>query len=305
MKYRKWITMICAAFMLCACTSKQPEKKKTNTISHVAKQKEEKINSIPQPALNTEEVSAVVMDAETGKVYYAKNEQESRYPASTIKLLSALVAIEYYKDDDLLTTKNIMSLPDRVFAYTEPVHDDEQIPFKDVIRGMLLKSSNEMALTLAENYQGGYDAFINAMNKKAKKLGCQKVEVSNPHGLSYAQKGWLKETCSTKDMALIAKAFYKNKELRNIISTPNYTFESNQYRTMQNVKMTQQASPYYDERVIGGKTGFTNLAKRCLVTYSKVKNKTIITVVFKENSREETYTDTKKLLDYVNEVLAA
>ena len=67
------------------------------------------------------------------------------------------------------------------------------------------------------------------MNKKAKKLGCQKVEVSNPHGLSYAQKGWLKETCSTKDMALIAKAFYKNKELRNIISTPSYTFESNQY----------------------------------------------------------------------------
>lgn len=245
------------------------------------------------------------MDAETGKVYYAKNEQESRYPASTIKLLSALVAIEYYKDDDLLTTKNIMSLPDRVFAYTEPVHDGEQIPFKDVIRGMLLKSSNEMALTLAENYQGGYDAFINAMNKKAKKLGCQKVEVSNPHGLSYAEKGWLKETCSTKDMALIAKAFYKNKELRNIISTPNYTFESNQYRTMQNVKMTQHDSPYYDERVIGGKTGFTNLAKRCLVTYSKVKNKTIITVVFKENSREETFTDTKKLLDYVNDVLAA
>ena len=170
---------------------------------------------------------------------------------------------------------------------------------------MLLKSSNEMALTLAENYQGGYDAFINAMNKKAKKLGCQKVEVSNPHGLSYAEKGWLKETCSTKDMALIAKAFYKNKELRNIISTPNYTFESNQYRTMQNVKMTQHDSPYYDERVIGGKTGFTNLAKRCLVTYSKVKNKTIITVVFKENSREETFTDTKKLLDYVNDVLAA
>ena len=74
MKYRKWITMICAAFMLCACTSKQPEKKKTNTISHAAKQKEEKINSIPQPALNTEEVSAIVMDAESGKVYYAKNE---------------------------------------------------------------------------------------------------------------------------------------------------------------------------------------------------------------------------------------
>ena len=168
MKYRKWITMICAAFILCACTSKQPEKKKTNTISHTAKQKEKKIKSIPQPALNTEEASAVVMDAETGKVYYVKNEQESRYPASTIKLLSALVAIEYYKDDELLTTKNIMSLPDRVFAYTEPVHDGEQIPFKDVIRGMLLKSSNEMALTLAENYQGGYDAFISAMNKKAR-----------------------------------------------------------------------------------------------------------------------------------------
>lgn len=147
---------------------KAARKKKTNTISHTAKQKEKKIKSIPQPALNTEEASAVVMDAETGKVYYVKNEQESRYPASTIKLLSALVAIEYYKDDDLLTTKNIMSLPDRVFAYTEPVHDGEQIPFKDVIRGMLLKSSNEMALTLAENYQGGYDAFINAMNKKAK-----------------------------------------------------------------------------------------------------------------------------------------
>lgn len=301
MKYRKWIGMLCMALMLCACTTKQPEKKKTTTQSTVKKEE----TTIPQPELNTEEVSAVVMDAKSGKVYYAKNEQESRYPASTIKLLSALVAIDYYKDDDILTTKNIMTLPDRVFVHTEPVHDGEQIPFKDVIRGMLLKSSNEMALTLAENYQGGYDSFINAMNKKAKKIGCTKVDVSNPHGLSYEEKGWLKETCSTKDMALIAKAFYKNKELRNIISTPNYTFESNQYRTMQNVMMTHQDSQYYDERVIGGKTGFTNLAGRCLVTYSKIKDRTIITVVFKENTRNDTYTDTKKLLDYTNEVLAA
>ena len=160
MKYRKWICMLCAIFLLSACATKEP-----------VKEEKKKVVSIPQPTLNTEDVSAVVMDADTGKVYYAKNEQESRYPASTIKLLSALVAIEYYKDDELLTTKNSMSLPDRVFAYTEPVHDGEQIPFKDVIRGMLLKSSNEMALTLAENYQGGYDAFISAMNKKAKKLG--------------------------------------------------------------------------------------------------------------------------------------
>lgn len=192
MKYRKWITMICAAFMLCACTSKQPEKRR-QIQSRILQNKKKKINSIPQPALNTEEASAVVMDAETGKVYYAKNEQESRYPASTIKLLSALVAIEYYKDDELLTTKNIMSLPDRVFTILNLYMMVNRIPFKDVIRGMLLKSSNEMALTLAENYQGGYDAFISAMNKKAKKLGCQKVEVSNPHGLSYAERDGLKK----------------------------------------------------------------------------------------------------------------
>ena len=294
MKFRKWIGMLCATLMLCACTTKEPVKKE-----------KKKVVSIPKPVLNTENVSAVVMDADTGKVYYAKNEQESRYPASTIKLLSALVAIDYYKDDDELTTRNIMSLPDRVFIHTAPVYDGERIPFKDVIHGMLLKSSNEMALTLAENYKGGYDGFIEAMNKRAKKIGCTKVDVSNPHGLSYADKGWLKETCSTKDMALIAKEFYKNKKLRKIISTESYVFESNPNREMKNVKMTHKDFTYYDKRVIGGKTGFTNLAGRCLVTYSKVKKRTIITVVFKENTRQETYTDTKKLLDYVNDLLAA
>lgn len=106
-------------------------------------------------------------------------------------------------------------------------------------------------------------------------------------------------------MALIAKEFYKNKKLRKIISTESYIFESNPNREMKNVRMTQKDSTYYDKRVIGGKTGFTNLAGRCLVTYSKVKKKTIITVVFKENTRGETYTDTKKLLDYVNDLLAA
>lgn len=295
MKYRKFIVMLCAAFMVTGCTQKKAVKKeRAKTVVHIEK-----------PTLKNDQVSAVSMDAKTGKIYYAKNEQESRYPASTIKLLSALVAIKYYKDDDILTTKNIESLPDRIFIHTAPVYDNEKIPFQDVIHGMLLKSSNEMALTLAENYKGGYNAFVADMNKTAKQLGCQKVDVTNPHGLSYAEKGWLKETCSTKDMALIAEAFYKNKKLRAIISTPSYVFQSNSNRQMNNVTMTRPQSSTYDKRVIGGKTGFTNLAGRCLVTFSKVKKRTIITVVFKEGTRQDACTDTKKLLDYVEKVLAA
>lgn len=296
MKFKKMIGVLCASMMLTGCI------KQTETVKVV---KPKKVVHIEKPALNSDDVSAISMDADSGKVYYAKNENESRYPASTIKLLSALVAIEYYKDSDVLTTRNIESLPDRVFIHTAPVYDNEKIPFTDVIHGMLLKSSNEMALTLAENYKGGYDAFIKAMNTKAKKLGCQKVDVTNPHGLSYADKGWLKETCTTKDMAIIAKAFYKNKKLRNIITTKEYTFTSNGNRQMKNVSMTRNESSTYDARVLGGKTGFTNLAGRCLVTFSKVKNKTIITVVFKENSRKETCTDTQKILDFVEKVLAA
>lgn len=290
------IGLLCASMMLTGCI------KQTETVKV---EKPKKVVHVEKPTLNTEDVSAISMDVDSGKVYYAKNENESRYPASTIKLLSALVAIDYYKDSDVLTTRNIESLPDRVFIYTAPVYDNEKIPFKDVIHGMLLKSSNEMALTLAENYKGGYDAFIKAMNTKAKKLGCQKVDVTNPHGLSYADKGWLKETCTTKDMGIIARAFYKNKKLRSIITTKEYTFTSNSNRQMKNVTMTRNESSTYDARVLGGKTGFTNLAGRCLVTFSKIKNKTVVTVVFKENSRKETCTDTKKILDYVEKVLAA
>lgn len=283
--------------MLTGCVVKH-----TETVKVI---KPKKVVHIEKPVLNTADVSAVSMDVDSGKIYYAKNENESRYPASTIKLLSALVAIEYYKDSDVLTTRNIESLPDRVFIHTAPVYDNEKIPFTDVIHGMLLKSSNEMALTLAENYKGGYDAFIKEMNAKAKKLGCEKVDVTNPHGLSYADKGWLKETCTTKDMAKIAQAFYKNKKLRNIITTKEYIFTSNSNRQMKNVSMTRNESSTYDARVLGGKTGFTNLAGRCLVTFSKIKNRTVITVVFKENSRKETCTDTQKILDYVEKVLAA
>lgn len=295
MKHKRMIGLLCTLLVITGCTQSKPVKKK----------KPKKVVHIEEPVLNTDDVSALCMDYDSKKIYYAKNEQESRYPASTIKLLSALVAIDYYKDSDVLTTKNIESLPDRVFIHTSPVYDNEKIPFKDVIHGMLLKSSNEMALTLAENYKGGYNAFIKEMNKKAKQLGCQKVDVTNPHGLSYADKGWLKETCSTKDMAIIARAFYKNKKLRNIITTKEYTFETNSNRWMKNVSMTRTESSTYDPRVLGGKTGFTNLAGRCLVTFSKVKKRTIITVVFKENSRKDTCTDTKKLLDYTEKVLAA
>ena len=91
--------MLCAIFLLSACATKEP-----------VKEEKKKVVSIPQPTLNTEDVSAVVMDADTGKVYYAKNEQESRYPASTIKLLSALVAGSLTVVSNFLLTKSLKTL---------------------------------------------------------------------------------------------------------------------------------------------------------------------------------------------------
>lgn len=245
--------------------------------------------------------SAVVMEASTGAVLYEKNAHEQLYPASITKIMTTLLAVENSTLDEEVT-----------FSY-ESVHNIERDSthiFRDVgeimtleecLYAVMLGSANDCAYAVAEHVGKGYDNFIAMMNDKASQLGCQDTHFNNPHGLTDQE-----HYTSAYDMALISKAALENETFRVITGTKRYTIPCtnkhpdeetllvNHHKMLTNY---QGEKAYLYDYCIGGKTGYTALARNTLVTFAEKDNMTLICVVMKTDSKAQ-YTETRQLLDY-------
>lgn len=245
--------------------------------------------------------SAVVMEASTGTVLYEKNAHEQLYPASITKIMTTLLALENSSLDEEVT-----------FSY-ESVHNIERDSthiFRDVgeimtmeqcLYAVMLGSANDCAYAVAEHVGKGYENFVAMMNDKAAQLGCTDTHFNNPHGLTDEQ-----HYTSAYDMALISRAALENDTFRMITGTKRYTIPFtnkhpdeetplvNHHKMLTNYK---GETAYLYEYCIGGKTGYTDLARNTLVTFAEKDDMTLICVVMKENGNMQ-YTDTRSLLDY-------
>lgn len=239
--------------------------------------------------------AAILMDANTGIILYAKNIHEKLYPASTTKILTSLLAMENGNLDDMVTFSReaVFSVPGD--GSNMGMDAGESITLEECLYGILVGSANEVANAVAEHIGGSIDNFIDMMNARAAELGCTDSHFVNTNGL-FDENHYT----SAYDLALISIAFFQNEMLCKISNTPRYHFEATATQPDDFYKITKHRLvngeiPY--EGIIGGKTGYTDISRQTLVSCAEQNGMKLICVVLKEESPAQ-FTDTVELFNY-------
>lgn len=266
-------------------------------------------------------LSACLMDADSGRVLYEKNADEVRAMASTTKIMTLIVALEYANENDIVTVSPYAaSMPDVQLN----IRAGEQYRLGDLYYAMMLESFNDVAVTIAE-YIGecyalnqddrtantdikarSYDdskkyvrTFAKLMNEKAKELGCENTYFITPNGLDAEDENG-KHSTTAKELAVIASYAIKNERFNDITGTRQYSFCE--------VNGTRNCSAYNKDAFLnqmngafGIKTGFTGNAGYCFVGALKSDGRTFISVVLGSgwpSNRTYKWKDTRKLMEY-------
>ncbi len=241
-----------------------------------------------------------VFDLTDKKVLYGKNLFTSMNPASTTKIMTALVALKYGNlSDRVLVTENAMVLERD--AQTAGLRVGDTMTLEQALNIMIVCSANDAALAVAEHVGGSVQGFVDLMNAEALRIGATNTHFTNPHGLTDE----LHKT-TPYDLYLIFNEALKYDEFRTIISQVAYTTSINDANG--NVKdiSVESTNLFFKGafevpgtlNIIGGKTGTTAAAGSCLVMYAKDSstNKEYITVVLKAPDRDTSYQDTLLML---------
>ena len=247
--------------------------------------------------------SAILIDAKTGNVLFENNAYKKSYPASTTKVLTALVALNNETD----YSKKV--IPSHYAVYSVPsgssiayFSEDEELTFEQVLYGLMLPSGNDAANIIAEHISGSIDEFANLMNNYAKELGAKNTHFVNANGLHDVN-----HYTTAYDLSLFAREAMKLEKFREIVSTYHYvmpsTNRSDTNRDFYNTnKLLVPNGEYFYENATGIKTGFTSVAKNCLISSAKKDGVELICVVLgglnTPNNKSAVYTDTINLLNY-------
>lgn len=252
-------------------------------------------------AVNTNSSSCLLMDAKSGKILYAKNAYNKMYPASTTKLMTAILALENCEITDVATVSHnaIYSIP---VGYSHAnLKEGEQLTIEQLLNVLLIPSANDAAIVIAEHISGSTDEFAKLMNEKAKELGCKNTNFVNPNGIHDKNH----YSCAY-DLALIGQYAMKFSDIMRIAMVKQYTLPvTNKYNKtdrifnatnalINNESMNKNYYPY----ATGLKTGYTDAAGSCIVSTAKKDNMELIVVILKSNSIAERYQDCKTLFDY-------
>lgn len=239
--------------------------------------------------------AAILMEANTGVILYAKNIHQHLYPASTTKLLTCLLAVENAKLDEMVTFSHDAVFSLEVGSSNMGIDERQALTMEECLYGILVASANEVANAVAEYVGGSMDAFADMMNEKATELGCTDTHFVNAHGL-YDDEHYT----SAYDLALIAQAFFQNEVLSKIGNTTSYHFVPTATQPDDFVKRNKHqliTGEIAYEGIRGGKTGYTVEARETLVTCAEKNGMKLICVILKEESPEQ-FNDTVKLFDY-------
>lgn len=240
--------------------------------------------------------TAIVMDMDTEEILYAKGIDEKRAPASTTKILTAMLAIEKVPFETQITFTDEVNNIEAGSTHIG-IKPGETLTMKDCAYAILLASANEVSSGVAEYIGTTVPAFVDMMNQHAKELGCTNTHFVNANGL-YDENHYT----TARDLAIIAKAAFQNETFREVVKTPYYivpkTNITDEERWLNNHhKMILQGSEYY-EGCLGGKTGYTEKAGNTLVTYAERNGRKLVCALLADVNVVAQYTDTKALLDY-------
>lgn len=237
--------------------------------------------------------TAVLMDFTTGQVLYDKNMHQRMYPASTTKILTAIIAIEKGKLNDVVTVNDDVKNIDGNSIYLVP---GEKLTLEQLLYAMLLESANDAAIAVADHIGGNVQAFADMMNKKAKEIGANDSHFVNPNGLPNNN-----HYSTPYDMALIARYAMGNATLRKIVSTIHYQIPpTNKFGKPRDLwisnRLIKPTSFHYDG-ADGIKTGYTVAANQVFVGSATRNGHRLISVIMGDVGTN-IWSDTIKLLNY-------
>jgi D-alanyl-D-alanine carboxypeptidase (penicillin-binding protein 5/6) len=255
--------------------------------------------------------NAILVDANYDEVLFEKNAYDKAYPASMTKVMTALLTLEALEKgtvtlDSLVTVSDFAARKDFPDESTANLKSGEQMSVKDLLYCLMLPSANDAAKALAEHLEGSVDAFALLMNQRAGQLGCKNTNFINPHGLHNENH----YTCAY-DMARMFMAAMEHDLFLEIISTPSYTAAATNiskerffFNTNGLISNLYYSGHVYD-KCIGGKTGSTDEAGRCLVSSAVDGDKQMVSVIMGSGpieidgkTRQGQFTESKKLLEY-------
>lgn len=210
--------------------------------------------------------NAVLIEQSTGRILYDKKAHEKQNIASITKIMTAIIAIESGKMDEMATAS-------RKAVYTEGssiyLKEGEKMSVEDLVYGLMLRSGNDAAVTIAEHVAGSEEGFVYLMNEKAKWLGMTNTHFDNPHGLDSDT-----HYSSAYDMALLMRYAMQNEEFREITGASSYKSDKREYSWKNKNKLL---TVYY-KYCTGGKTGFTKKTGRTLVSTASKDGMDLIAV---------------------------
>lgn len=251
---------------------------------------------VPQLSDDLYALSAVLMDADSGRILYEKEGEMPRPNASTTKVLTCILALENGDGDDYVqVSANAASQPQVKLG----LQKGEQYYLEDLLYSLLLQSHNDSAVAIAEHIGGSVEGFSDMMNAKAREIGCMDTHFITPNGLDAEDSDGTHHTTAS-DLALIMRYAIKNKVFLKIAQTKEYSFSDLSKKQTFSVHNTNALFSITDG-VLAGKTGFTGDAGYCYVCAVQKDDRTFIIALLAAGwPGHKTYKwhDTLKLLDY-------
>lgn len=213
--------------------------------------------------------AALLVDANTGKVLYKKNDTVQRPVASTQKLLTALIVAESGNLDKPVTITLSDTQCEPFKLYVKP---GQTYTRRQLLHALLIRSSNDVARALARDNAGSQEAFARKMNQRMRELGGMSSNFINPNGLPASG-----QYSTARDMARVARMAYRHPALRQIMRTPLYNFRFSDGRVvpLRNTNRLLRTYTFCN----GMKTGYTNLAGHCLISSGTANGRDVIAVV--------------------------
>ena len=250
--------------------------------------------------------AAILIDSSSEKILYSKNENGKMYPASTTKILTAILTIENCNLDDVVSVpyEAISSISSGYSVAA--LQAGEQLTVRHLLQVMLIYSANDAANVLAYHISGSIDAFAVLMNNKVSELGLKNTHFTNPSGIHDEN-----HFTTAYDLSIIMKYCMKNETFRSLSSLKYCTipatnkYDERVFNTTNELLIYDNRevdSNYYYKYAIAGKTGYTTQAKNCLVSVSNKDNLELICVVLGvglyPNNLSAKFVDTKTIFDY-------
>ncbi|MBN2794916.1 MAG: D-alanyl-D-alanine carboxypeptidase [Clostridia bacterium] len=251
--------------------------------------------------------AALLMDYNSGEIIWSKDMNKKMYPASTTKILTAIIILENHQMDEVVEVPNTMP-PHQAGSKNIGIDYGEIFTVEQLMYALLVESANDAAYVLALYHSGTLEAFALEMNEKAKELGATNSNFVNPNGLHDAN-----HYTTAHDLGLIARYAFANPLFREMVSTVSYTIPpTNKQDEERNYIYTSNKFLYSSEKITyngtstkikydivdGIKTGYTPQAGNCLVSTASKGNVRYLAVVLKSDGPNSLYSDSRRLLDY-------